>query len=212
MRSLFHFIHFSTLISSLLSSSTVLFPARSILLIFLVTHASSLSDSPILSSLEILDLTSNNIGSIGCTLFATALRFNATLGKGTLYPKCPLTSLRPSYSPSHTTSLSLSFPSSLLPTLTDSLISLHEFTRPHILIHNFLLTFLSFCTLSLPFLLCVFLLLGMLNLDGNPVGLAGGTALIETFNHHTRHRTIMLHACTYPSDSKAGTGKGSDGR
>ena len=52
----------------------------------------------------------------------------------------------------------------------------------------------------------------MLNLDGNPVGLAGGTALIETFNHHTRHRTIMLHACTYPSDSKAGTGKASDGR
>ena len=48
---------------------------------------------------------------------------------------------------------------------------------------------------------------GILNLGGNPVGIAGGTSLMETLNYYICDRWVMLHGCTYPSDNQESTSR-----
>ena len=49
--------------------------------------------------------------------------------------------------------------------------------------------------------------LGILNLGGNPVGIAGGTSLMETLNYYICDRWVMLHGCTYPTDNQESTSR-----
>ena len=48
---------------------------------------------------------------------------------------------------------------------------------------------------------------GILNLGGNPVGIAGGTSLMETLNYYICDRWVMLHGCTYPTDNQESTSR-----